>query len=111
MQTGKHITQFHASGNNVFFSMRRRSMSRAIQCQHLQMYWKPMPTYAAHIISFSRASRHLLLTRITLPAHEPPARGAAGHASHFDVRTAGCAWSREVKTMQSKKKYITPIMQ
>ena len=53
--------------------------------------------YAAHATSSSRASPHLLLTRVTLPVREPPARGAAGQARHFYVRTAGCAWSREVK--------------
>ena len=56
--------------------------------------------YAAHATSFSRASRYLLLTRVTLPVREPPARGAAGQAMHFDVRTAGCAWSREVQIKQ-----------
>ena len=42
----------------------------------------------------------------TLPVREPPARGAAGQARHFDVRTAGCAWSREVKFRQSLRQLL-----
>ena len=56
------------------------------------------------IDSCLRSSRHLLLmrvtpfpTRVTLDVREPPARRAACQAKHVDVRTASCAWSREVK--------------
>ena len=96
----------HASGNDVCIFMCGQNHVPATA-------WRTQPTvshlialYAAHATSFSRASRHLLLTRVTLPAREPPARGAAGQARHFDVRTAGCAWSRDVKIRQLME---TPI--
>ena len=43
-------------------------------------------THAAHATSFSRALHHLLLTRVTLPVREPPAR--AGHAGRSSTPIA-----------------------
>ena len=75
-----------------------RHARRVAQCQFASIpdACAPLVSDAAHTTSFSRASP------FSFVSHRP-ARGAACQAMHIhsDVRTAGCAWSREVKIKQS----------
>ena len=99
-------------GRDHFFDACRNLQQASIMCAVVVVVDQSMPCLSihlacmaneAHATSFSRASRHLLLRRVALPVREPPARGAAGQAMHFDVRTAGCVWSREVQINQAIK--------
>ena len=98
-----------------FFELGKQSFEqRRLEPQQVQSLrsrvrasWGKSKLRVAHATSFSRASHHLLLTRVTLPVREPPARGARRPEQHANCdaymlmcATAGCAWSRKANIKQ-----------